>query len=220
MLTACRVVVEEVAFFSDSKPGTYLALDHMDNPDVWHEVLDTWTSLGDDRVVPFLTPDNDHNVGLMAGASAAPLWIGGCDTNGVCDVVPNGSPHRFESRPKGDRHSRVLDEERFSLEADGPRAFRGRYLLDAKGRQRPFPILDAHVEPAEGIEDGSIRDESGQVEGSKYCKDLFGCQVTFSMAFFGRIMEASSVLHVVGDRSPSRNVSFASSPISRCWRVH
>ena len=36
--------------------------------------------------------------------------------------------------------------------------------MDAKGRQRPLTILDDHVEPVEGIGDGSIRGESGQVE--------------------------------------------------------
>ena len=66
----------------------------------------------------------------------------------------------------GDRLFRVLDEELSSLEADGSRV-RGRSLLDMKGRQRPFPILDAlvePVEPVEGIGDGSIRGESGQFE--------------------------------------------------------
>ena len=36
----------------------------MDNPDVWHEVLVTWSSLGADRVVSVLTPDDDHYVVL------------------------------------------------------------------------------------------------------------------------------------------------------------
>ena len=35
--------------------------------EAWHEVLVNWSSLGDDRVVPFLTSDDDHCVGLMAG---------------------------------------------------------------------------------------------------------------------------------------------------------
>ena len=33
-----------------------------------------------------------------------------------------------------------------------------------KGRQGPFPILGDHVEPVEGIGDGAIRGESGQLE--------------------------------------------------------
>ena len=47
-----------------------------------------------------------------------PLWRGVWDSTDVCDVVPNGSAHRFGSRPKGERLSRVLDEELFSLDAD------------------------------------------------------------------------------------------------------
>ena len=39
----------------------------------------------------------------------------------MADVVPHGSAHRFESMPNGDRLSRVVDEELFSLEANGPR---------------------------------------------------------------------------------------------------
>ena len=69
----------------------------------------------------------------------------------------------FGSRPKGGRHSRVLDEELFSLEAGGSRVVRERSLLDMNGRQRPFPTLDDHVEPVGWIGDGSIRGDSGQV---------------------------------------------------------
>ena len=121
--------------------------------------------------------------------------------------------------PKGDRFSRVLDEERFSLEADGPRAVRGRYLLDAKGRQRTCPILDAHVEPAEDIVDGSMRSESGRL-GSPDSADTLCVSSDPLDGVFGRIMEASSILHVVGGRGLSRNVIFrASFPISRSWRT-
>ena len=77
----------------------------MDNPEVWHEVSVTWSFLGVDRVVSVLTPDDDHYVWLTAGASAGPLWREVCDSNDVCHIVPNGSAHRFGSRPKGDRLS-------------------------------------------------------------------------------------------------------------------
>ena len=49
-------------------------------------------------------------------------------------------PQRFGSMPKGDRLFCLLDEENFSLEADGSRIVQERSLLDMKGRQRPFPI--------------------------------------------------------------------------------
>ena len=98
----------------------------MDNPDFWHKVSVTWPFLGADRVVLVLTPGDDQHVGLMAGASAGPLWRGVCGSNDVCDVVPNGSAHSFGSRPKGDRLSRVLDEKPFSLEADRSRVVRER----------------------------------------------------------------------------------------------
>ena len=65
------------------------------------------------------------------------------DSNDVCDVVPDDGAHRSGSRLKGDRL--------FSLEAGGPRAVRVRYTVGAKGRQRPLPIRDDHVEAAEGI---------------------------------------------------------------------
>ena len=79
-----------------------VAFGYLDNPDVWCEFSVTWSSPDDDQVVSFLTPDDDHYVVLMAGANAGPLWTGGCDTNDVSDVVSNGSPHRFRSRPIGD----------------------------------------------------------------------------------------------------------------------
>ena len=128
LTAACGVAVEEVAFFNDSEPGTYLSFGCMDNPEFWHEVSVTWLSLGADRVVAVFTPDGDHFVGLMAGASAGLVWRGVCDSNDVCDVVPNGRVHPFGSMPKGDRLSRVHDEECFSHEDDGSRVVRKRSL--------------------------------------------------------------------------------------------
>ena len=45
-MTACGVAEEEAALFSDSKPGTHVALGYMDDPDVWQKVLVSWSSLG------------------------------------------------------------------------------------------------------------------------------------------------------------------------------
>ena len=47
---------------------------------------------------------------------------------------------------------------------------------------RPFPILDDHGEPVEGIGDGSTRSEPGQLE-FQIMQRFFGCQVTLSTAF-------------------------------------
>ena len=47
--TAREVAVEEAAFSIVLKPGTYDALSHVDDRDVWHEALATWPSLGIDR---------------------------------------------------------------------------------------------------------------------------------------------------------------------------
>ena len=68
--TARGVAVEEAAFFSVLKPGAYVALSYADDPDVRHEALVTWPSLGVDRAASVLTPDGDHSVELMAGANA------------------------------------------------------------------------------------------------------------------------------------------------------
>ena len=76
LMTACGVIEQEVAFFSDSEPGTYLAFGRMDNPDFWYEVSVTRFSPGADWIVSVVTPDDDHYVGLMVGASAGPLWRG------------------------------------------------------------------------------------------------------------------------------------------------
>ena len=135
LMTARRVPVEEVAFFNDSKLGTYLAFGRMDNSGFLYEFSVTWSSLDADRIVSVFTPDCDHHVGLMGGASAGPLVRGGCDSNDVSDVVPNGCAHQFGSMAKGDRFSRVLDEEISLFEASGSRGVWERYVLDAKGRQ-------------------------------------------------------------------------------------
>ena len=67
-MTASGVAAEEVAFFNDSKPGSYLTFDRMDNPDFWYEHSVTWLSLGVDRIISVFTPDDALCVGLMAGA--------------------------------------------------------------------------------------------------------------------------------------------------------
>ena len=54
--TARGVSVEEAAFFSILKPGTYVALSYVDDPVVRHEALVTWPSLGVDRAIAILTP--------------------------------------------------------------------------------------------------------------------------------------------------------------------
>ena len=123
-MTTCGVAVEEVAFFSDSEPGTYMSSGRMDNPDFWHEVSVTRLSLGADRVISDFTSDDDHHVGSMVRASAGALWRGGCDSNGVCDVAPNGSAHRFGSMARSDRTCRVLVEDFSPLETDGSRVVR------------------------------------------------------------------------------------------------
>ena len=73
--TARGVAVEGAAFFSDSKLATYVALSCVDDPDVWQARV-TWPFPDVDRAAAILTPDDDHCVEIMAGASAGPLWIG------------------------------------------------------------------------------------------------------------------------------------------------
>ena len=150
-MTACGVAMEEVVFFSDTKPGTYLAFGRMDDPDFWFEFSVTWLSLGADRIVSVFTADNDRYLGLMVGASAGALVLRGL-------------------RIGLDRWHSAIDSlvflmKNFTLfEAVGSRGVWERYLLDAKGHQRPFTILDDHVEPVEDIADVSIRSESRQLE--------------------------------------------------------
>ena len=194
MLTACGVAVEE----------------GMDNPDFWCEFSVTWLSFGADRVVSVLTPYDYHHVGPVVGASAGPLRRGGCDSNDVSDVVRNGSAHLFGSMAKCDRFSRVLGEDFSLFEADGSHGLWQRYLLDAKGHQRPFPILDDPVEPVEDIVDGSIRSESGQLE-SPANADAPCVLVDRVDDGFERIMLSSLVSHVVVGRGLR---------ISRRWRLY
>ena len=101
-----RVALEEVAFFSDLKPGTYVALRYVDDPDVWHEALVTSPSLGVDRAAAILTPVAPVLLFLMTVSIA--------------------------SRPNGDLLCRVLEGGRRWLEADGDRPARGRYFLEAE----------------------------------------------------------------------------------------
>ena len=111
-------------------------------------------ALGADQIVSVCTPGDDHYVELMAGASAGPGWRRVCGSNDVSDVVPNGSAHRFF----------WIEAQGRSTRGRGSRVDRRRSLQDAKGRQRPFPILDDHVEPVEGVGVGLMRSESGQLE--------------------------------------------------------
>ena len=179
-MTACGVAVEEVAF-SDSRLGRYVASGYMDIPDVGYEILVTWLTVGDDRVVSRLTPDGDHYVGLMAGASAGPLWVGGCDSNDVCDVVPNGI---------------VLDR--------GARCSTLLSLINNDSRSRPMVhrllrdgtfCMRRDVRDSSRLGDGSIRDESGQVESPD--SEDFWCLSDPLGGVFGRIMVSSLVLCVV-----------------------
>ena len=59
-----------------------MALRYVDDPDVWHEALVAWQSVGVDMAAAILTPDDDHKNELMAGATARPVWIGVCDARG------------------------------------------------------------------------------------------------------------------------------------------
>ena len=72
---------------------------------------------------------------------------------------------------------------------------------------RPFPILDDHVEPVEGIGDGSTRTESGQLESPDNADILWVSSDPLD-GVFGRIMVSSLVVRVVGGPGFSRNVSF------------
>ena len=89
---------------------------------------------------------------IMWDSVRGPWGRGGCDSNDVSDVVPNGSAHRFRSMAKGDRFSRVLDEEFSLFEADGSRGVWDRYVLDAKGRQTLPNLGRSRLNPASGSE--------------------------------------------------------------------
>ena len=65
--------------------------------------------------------------------------------------------------------------------------------MDTKGRQRPFPILDDHVEPVEGVGEGSIRGESVQV-GSPDNADILLVLGDPLDGVFGRIMVSGFAL--------------------------
>ena len=71
-----------------------------------------------------------------------PCGEGSCDSNDVSDVVPVVLIG-LDRWPRA-----VFMMENFFIEVDGSRCVWVRYLLDAKGHQRPFPILDDHVEPS------------------------------------------------------------------------
>ena len=81
-------------------------------------------------------------VGLMAGASAGPLRRGVCDSKRDLVmlfrvVVLIGS----DRRPKGDRLSRVLDEELSSLKADRSRGVLGPETPGHEGTPDTLPNL-------------------------------------------------------------------------------
>ena len=135
-----------MAFFIDSKHVTF---GYMVNPDVCYEVSAIWSFLDADRVVSFLTTDDDQYVGFMIGAS-----LGFC---GDEFATPTTSVRLFPmvllivldrglSWMKNFSRLRLVDPVLFG---SGP-------SLDVKGRQRPFSILADHVGPVEGIADGSI----------------------------------------------------------------
>ena len=70
--TARGVAVEEVAFFSVLKPGTFVALSYADDPDVWHEALVTRPSLCVDRAASILGKKNlisNDSLGRTSGDS-------------------------------------------------------------------------------------------------------------------------------------------------------
>ena len=165
--TTRGVAVEEVAFISDLKLGTYVALSYMDDPDVWHEALVTWPSLGFDRADAILTPDDDHFQLAHGWSECGASWIGICDSDGACDIVPHGSFCRFRSRPSGEQLLCVLEEGRRLLEvlkADGHWPLRGRYFLDAEGCQRSFQVTGNRVELAEEVGVAASRGETDRVE--------------------------------------------------------
>ena len=154
----------------------------MDNPDFWYEVSVTWFSRGADRVISDFTPDDDHCVGLMAGASAGPLWRGACGSNDVCDVVPNGSARRFRSMIRGDRFSRVLDEEFSLLEADGSRGGLGAELPGSERTPETLQTWTITWSPSRGSQMG--RYEANLVSRSlQLMRILLVCWVTLSMTF-------------------------------------
>ena len=107
-----------VGVFNKTKPGTTAAPSRADDPDVAHEGFVTCSFLGADGAGTILTADDDHYMELMDGAYVGPQWIGVCDAEGACDIVPDGGFHRFRSRRRCDGPTRILDGRSFG--ADGP----------------------------------------------------------------------------------------------------
>ena len=82
---------------------------------------------------------------------------------------------------------------------------------ELKKRQRPFPILDDHVEPVEGIVDGSIRSESGQSESPGNADTpcvLVDLPMTFADVSWCPLWFRASLL---AESQPKRGF---------CWRVY
>ena len=140
---------------------------------------------------------------LTAGANAGPLWIGLCDFGGVCDIVLDGSFHPFRSRPRSEELSRILDEGRRLPEAEGPGR---RFFLDAEGRQRSFPRVSDRVGLTEGVATQVSHDETAQAGFPDSLDTLWVSSYPLDDDF-GQIVEASSVLHAIGDRCLSRGGS-------------
>ena len=91
--TARGVAAEEAVFISDLKPGTYVALSYVDDPNVWHKPLVNCPSLGD----------------RAAAITLWSIWLERvCDFAGACDVVlDGGASSSLASLMKDDAYSRL-----------------------------------------------------------------------------------------------------------------
>ena len=168
---------------------------------MWYEPLVTWPSLGVDRAASILTPNDDHK------ANAKQLCRGLCDSGSDCDIVPDGSFYRFRSRSNGEELTRILAEGRRLLKAEGHRPVRGRLFWDAKKRQRSFLRESDCAEPTEGVGTEVSHDETAQVEIPDGPDTLWVLSDPLEDDF-KQTVEASSVLHAIGDRRLSRGGSF------------
>ena len=122
-------------------------------------------------------------------------------------TVPEVSFHRFRLIRNGDQLSRLLDEGRRKLEADGHRLVRSRYFLDEEGRQRSFPATANCVETAEEVGGPGASEATDQVEPHNTAGTLWVLSDPLDDDF-RRTVESSLVLHIVGGRGLSRGGSF------------